>query len=308
MMHQILWLVWGSALVSYSVYADYWNGSGLFAADHKPVSLFALDSPHNKTTAQTNKINTPAQLKQAARQGVAAAQHALAIYYLTMVSQSNLIESKKQQIIVQAVDWLKKAVAQQNLDAMRDLAYLYYQGIGVNKDLARAKQLLLEPVKQGNAFAMQLWKKIENKHLFRAQNGYNKSDTDKNKDSTFTRAILMTWKQAWQNLDSKQYLQFYSKKFMSAKGNYHQWAKYKKGIFRHASQVRIYLKNIKITRHNHQAIVCFDQSYHSDSYSDTVYKELHWQWEPDEKWRIIREIAIKKTTNHKYNDNDPITK
>ncbi|MFK5986446.1 MAG: tetratricopeptide repeat protein [Pseudomonadota bacterium] len=287
------------------VYADYINGETLFTEQHPAKTYLPDNIQQTLKISQTKKVKSIDELKQSAKNGFAAAQHALAIHYLT----NNKTELKK------AVYWLEKSAEQNNIDALRDLAYLYYQGQGVKKDLQQAKMLLKKPVQHGNTFAQQLFIKIEqeiaireDKYFHNSQNWYNianqpdlikKPRTAKElvKTTDFISTSVFAWKQAWQDQDIKRYLNFYSKNFKYHKGNYNHWKKYRRRIFNSASNIQLSITNITIKKKALQRVVSFNQYYQSDSYTDKVYKEQYWQLEADAKWRIIAEKTIIKQVN-----------
>ncbi len=133
-------------------------------------------------------IGTPVNPKKAtqwyaraAENGFGPAQHALAARYLTGHGTSLNLEQG---------GWLEKATDQNDMDAMRDLGFFYYQGMGVKKNWVKARKLLLDPAEEGSALAQYVLGEIYaqgghdiTQNISQARHWYSKARQSGNSDA-----------------------------------------------------------------------------------------------------------------------------
>lgn len=79
-------------------------------------------------------------------------------YYKLQYEVLKLIDDGKAE---DAEQYLWKKVRQQDSDALAIIGFLYFYGVGLEKDEARGKRLLQEAVQQGNEVAADFMKNIE---------------------------------------------------------------------------------------------------------------------------------------------------
>lgn len=116
------------------------------AAEHplKPDPSIAAPAIHD----DSERANP--QLHQAAKNGDAKAQYQLGM---------DLIQSAWQHseplAMIEAVDWIRKAAEQEQVDAQLMLGALYEKGRGLIQDYQRAYDWYMRAARQGNALAME---------------------------------------------------------------------------------------------------------------------------------------------------------
>ncbi|MCW9046631.1 MAG: tetratricopeptide repeat protein [Gammaproteobacteria bacterium] len=108
---------------------------------------------------------------------------------------------------------------------------------------------------------------------------------------------LLDWSRAWSKGDFDQYIKSYSTDFVpsDARKSYAEWKnirrarlKFTKGVNVEIEQLRIFVEN-----QGKYVLVEFIQNYRSDSYRDTVLKQMYMQNQQD-NWLILSERTIKK--------------
>jgi uncharacterized protein len=122
------------------------NPTQFGAAEHlqKPDPRIAVPAIHDDSQGANP------QLHQAADNGDAKAQYQLGM---------NLIQSAWQHseplAMIEAVDWIRKAAAQEHVNAQLMLGALYEKGRGLIQDYERAYDWYMHAARQGNALAME---------------------------------------------------------------------------------------------------------------------------------------------------------
>lgn len=111
---------------------------------------------------------------------------------------------------------------------------------------------------------------------------------------------LRAWMTAWQNKDFDRYINSYSKQeFMSSKGNFYRYKKYKKAVFARADRPVINFNHISILKTANYAIATFEQDYSSRIINDIGKKVLYLKQNKNYEWKIVAEEFKKlKGTDH----------
>ncbi|REJ74176.1 MAG: hypothetical protein DWQ36_23455 [Acidobacteria bacterium] len=107
--------------------------------------------------------------------------------------------------------------------------------------------------------------------------------------------LVAVWADAWAKQDVDRYLSFYSEDFQPT-GRYAsytsgEWRLSRRDRLRNPETIRIDVSGVRVELDGANALVRFDQSYSSDSYSDHVSKELATRRE-EGGWRIVREESL----------------
>jgi murein L,D-transpeptidase YafK len=100
--------------------------------------------------------------------------------------------------------------------------------------------------------------------------------------------FLKKWRSAWEQKEFERYLECYAHDFSSGGKNRAEWSKYKRGLFKRKSFVRIEMSDIKVDLEGDMARVTFIQNYYSDDYSDYGMKHMELVRE-ENGWKISRE-------------------
>lgn|GEM_PF-1286570 len=131
------------------ILANYYNAVYWFrkAAQFNPVAEFKLACCYDEGLGvSVNEDEAGKRYREAAEQGVASSQYALAGLYLTgFGGHKPDFEA--------AVQWLEKAALQGMAEAQQDLAYSYETGMGIEKDAQKAMELYRQSAEKGNAAA-----------------------------------------------------------------------------------------------------------------------------------------------------------
>ncbi len=102
------------------------------------------------------------------------------------------------------------------------------------------------------------------------------------------------WKAAWNAVNTKRYLSFYSQKFNNLSKNYAAWARHKNRVNQHKKWINVSVDNINMVLYpgtDDIVQIDFDQDYSSSNYSSKGKKTQLWQKEDDGVWRIILETS-----------------
>ena len=105
--------------------------------------------------------------------------------------------------------------------------------------------------------------------------------------------VIDRWAEAWINLDADTYISFYSRNYRpDDKTSHRLWAAERRNRFAVQKWVKLGITGISISRRDDNSYyVNFKQRYKSDSFRDTVRKELVFIKEGSE-WKIQSERAI----------------
>lgn len=106
------------------------------------------------------------------------------------------------------------------------------------------------------------------------------------------KARLEGWRDAWESLNSQNYLDFYSKEFNSLERNWSNWVSYKKRINQNKKFINVVTSDVGIYQYpGEQGLVWieFYQDYKSSNYQSVGWKRQLWKKEEDDVWRIIYE-------------------
>lgn len=116
-----------------------------------------------------------------------------------------------------------------------------------------------------------------------------------NADNVDTRAssrveivtALNGWRNAWMNMKSEAYFDFYAKKYTSRES----WKIARKARLLGAQEIQLTLSDIKIVIQDAKhATSSFQQDYRSTTYNDTLQKTIYWE-KIAGKWQIVQETV-----------------
>jgi murein L,D-transpeptidase YafK len=112
-----------------------------------------------------------------------------------------------------------------------------------------------------------------------------------NKNKTKIMSAVKGWVNSWQNEDLKSYLSFYHKKEFQDKsrGNYYQFADYKKAVFLNPGKPVVNIKELSVMQSGDYAIAVFKQEYESATIKDIGRKILYLKKDQYYKWKIVSE-------------------
>ena len=103
------------------------------------------------------------------------------------------------------------------------------------------------------------------------------------------RKIVDTWIASWEAGDMKGYASFYADDFRSKGMNRDRWLAYKSDLSRTNRDIRIEIKDLKITyQSRRRAVATFEQDYHSSRVNDVGIKTLRLK-KVDDSWKICKE-------------------
>ncbi|QLI82476.1 L,D-transpeptidase family protein [Chitinibacter fontanus] len=102
-------------------------------------------------------------------------------------------------------------------------------------------------------------------------------------------STLGQWKNAWESLNTEQYLNFYGSQFISGEGqNINAWRQQKAQVNAGKKWAKVELKDLSIfavTGGTPQMVATFEQDYRSDNLENKMRKRLYWQPE-NGQWKI----------------------
>ena len=112
-------------------------------------------------------------------------------------------------------------------------------------------------------------------------------------DSQKIFEIIDRWAEAWINLDADTYIDYYSRNYKPDKTTSHRtWASERRNKFSVQKWVKLGITGVVISKRDEDSYsVNFKQRYKSDSFRDTVRKELIFIREKS-TWRISSEKII----------------
>ncbi len=105
--------------------------------------------------------------------------------------------------------------------------------------------------------------------------------------------IIDRWAEAWINLDAETYISYYSKRYRpDEKISHRAWSADRRHRFAVQKWIKLGITGIVISkRDDNSYYVKFKQRYKSDSFRDTVRKELIFIKE-DSQWKINSERVV----------------
>lgn len=102
-------------------------------------------------------------------------------------------------------------------------------------------------------------------------------------------AMIDSWRMAWESSSFENYMEYYSKNFVSLGKNKDSWEKFKQNLSaRRDGKINVRISEPKIVAFENQLLAVFMQDYRSDEHSDFGRKFLYLKWEGD-RYRIIAE-------------------
>jgi len=101
------------------------------------------------------------------------------------------------------------------------------------------------------------------------------------------------WRTDWESRDTTRYLSHYSPRFSSGTQDVAAWAAHKRKVNASKSWIKVDISDVSMFRYPRErdfVVVTFEQSYRSDSLSNTMRKRQYWVREHG-GWRILYEGA-----------------
>lgn len=102
---------------------------------------------------------------------------------------------------------------------------------------------------------------------------------------------LLAWAKAWSNRDASRYIQAYTNQYTPSTKTPKEWAASRRWKFKNTSYIKVSVSQIRIKADGEQYRAEFKQHYESDSYEDTVDKEMVFVRE-NGHWKIDAESSI----------------
>ncbi len=124
----------------------------------------------------------------------------------------------------------------------------------------------------------------------RELNWVTQKELDQQKEAV--TAWLKTWLRAWQTEGIDEYMTFYDDSFYSRKMNKAQWKDYKNGLNVSYENIKIFISEPYIVRHNQEWQISFLQKYSSTSYEDFGEKTLFLKGPPENLKIIAEDFAV----------------
>jgi len=113
-------------------------------------------------------------------------------------------------------------------------------------------------------------------------------------DAASLRQAVEAWRQAWEKSRFDDYAGFYSASFVPSSGeNASRWWDRKRSLFERSGSISVQLGATTMATGDtpEDAIVSFDQLYHSSLLTSRCFKVLHWRHE-SEGWKIRSETVL----------------
>ncbi len=107
-------------------------------------------------------------------------------------------------------------------------------------------------------------------------------------DKELLKAFLNKWLLAWENKNLDNYMNCYSRSFISRKMNWRKWKVYKRQINEENRLIKVTVINPSIRINDSRATITFTQKYISDSFTDYGIKKLILKNE-EGSWKIVEE-------------------
>ena len=195
------------------------------------------------------------------------------------------------------------AMAHENLGdiytRMAELSYRRANSLDASNEAARTKLARLEGVLGSNAVAASSASKQAESSPAAVSPSEVVAKTDTSVafvpavDAKTLRAAVARWADAWSNQDVDAYLSSYDHEFRPGKGlSVQRWRLQRRQRLTKPSFIKISIDGFEVNQAGpDQARVTFRQQYQSDSYSDSVRKELLLV-ESEGQWKIRREQSL----------------
>lgn len=101
--------------------------------------------------------------------------------------------------------------------------------------------------------------------------------------------VIEGWKEAWENKDISNYLNFYSPRFSAQGMDWHGWKAYKNRLAKKYGEIEINIDNLQLIKANGVVLASFNQTYHTNSFESRGEKRLYLAKNSNE-WKIIGEF------------------
>ena len=116
--------------------------------------------------------------------------------------------------------------------------------------------------------------------------GQHKAESTQNNDAV--NKALLSWAGAWSERDADQYIRAYRNEYAPAGKQHPDWVAERRQNFGRKKYIKISLSKIRLEQDKDRYRARFTQRYESNSYRDTVEKELIFALQNDQ-WKIVKE-------------------
>lgn len=103
------------------------------------------------------------------------------------------------------------------------------------------------------------------------------------------------WRQAWESMETADYLDFYADDFHDGRRDRDAWATHKAAINDRRERIEVELRDFTIYDYpgeGHLRLVELEQHYRGDDVESVTRKRIYWRRQADGHWRIERERAL----------------
>jgi hypothetical protein len=112
--------------------------------------------------------------------------------------------------------------------------------------------------------------------------------SENTKNTNAINTALLSWAEAWSERKVKQYINAYRKEYAPAEKQHLDWAAERRHNFGRKTFIKISLSEIHVEQYKDRYQARFTQRYESNSYRDTVDKELIFALQ-NNQWKIVKE-------------------
>lgn len=117
--------------------------------------------------------------------------------------------------------------------------------------------------------------------------------------------VIEGWKEAWENKNISNYLNFYSPRFSAQGMDWYGWKAYKSGLAKRYSEIKVNIDNLHLIKANGIVLASFYQTYHTNSFESRGEKRLYLAKNSNE-WKIISEFFKEGRIAKKVSSRPPV--
>ncbi|MDM8543457.1 L,D-transpeptidase family protein [Desulfococcaceae bacterium HSG9] len=111
-------------------------------------------------------------------------------------------------------------------------------------------------------------------------------------DERQIKALVESWRKAWEEKRIDDYISFYHPNFEGKKKNRAEWKQYKQILNQRNKLIRVKISDVKVYLYRGRVHVGFRQYYRSDTFKGGGFKLLEFKMDKD-SWKIYREEMVK---------------
>jgi murein L,D-transpeptidase YafK len=101
--------------------------------------------------------------------------------------------------------------------------------------------------------------------------------------------VIDGWKEAWENKNISNYLNFYSPRFSAQGMDWYDWKAYKSRLAKKYGEIKVNIDNLHLIKANGVVLASFYQTYHTNKFESRGEKRLYLAKNSNE-WKIISEF------------------